>query len=180
MSTVRRTLRDQRGLSLAELLVVIAVLGLMLSGLLFVQVQGQQSYLMGSRRVEAQQNGRVALELMVRELRSAQSVTAIPSGTDMTFVDGTGAPIQYQLAGTTINRTAGGVTTPLIGGVRTFTATYFSAFNGATNTGTTTGTPANVRLVRIQLVTGTEESVAAYSAANQKATIESIVRLRNM
>jgi prepilin-type N-terminal cleavage/methylation domain-containing protein len=177
---MRRTLKDERGFSLVELLVVIAVLGLMLSGLLFVQMQGQQIYLMGSRRVEAQQNGRVALDLMVRELRSALSVTAIPSGTDVTFVDGTGATIRYQLAGTTINRIANGITTPLIGGVKAFTATYFSAFNGATNTGTTTGTPANVRLVRIQLVTGTEESVADYSAANQKATIESIVQLRNM
>lgn len=176
---MRQALRDQRGFSLAELLVVVAVFGLMLSGLLFVQMQGQQSYLMGSRRVEAQQNGRVALDLMVRELRSAQSVTAIPSGTDMTFVDGTGATIRYRLAGNTIDRVTGGVTTPLIGGVQAFTATYFSAFNGATNTGTTTTIPANVRLVRIQLVTGTEESVATYSPANQKATIESIVRLRN-
>jgi prepilin-type N-terminal cleavage/methylation domain-containing protein len=177
---MRRTLRDQRGFSLAELLVVVAVLGLMLTGLLSIQMQGQESYLMGSRRVEAQQNGRVALDLMVRELRSAQSVTAIPSGTDMTFVDGTGTPIQYQLAATTINRIVGGISTPLIGGVQAFTVTYFSAFNGATNTGTTTATPGNVTLVWIQLVTGTEESVAAYSAANQKATIESIVRLRNM
>jgi len=177
---MRQALRDQRGFSLAELLVVVAVFGLMLSGLLFVQMQGQQSYLMGSRRVEAQQNGRVALELMVRELRSAQSVTAIPSETDITFVDGTGATIRYRLAGNTIDRVTGGVTTPLIGGVQAFTATYFSAFNGATNTGTMTGIPANVRLVRIQLVTGTEESVATYSPANQKATIESIVRLRNL
>jgi prepilin-type N-terminal cleavage/methylation domain-containing protein len=177
---MRRTLRDQLGFSLAELLVVVAILGLMLSGLLVVQMHGQQSYLMGSRRVEAQQNGRVALDLMARELRSAQSVTAIPSGTDMTFVDGTGAAIQYQLAGTTINRITGAVTSPLIGGVQTFTVTYFSAFNGATNTGTTTGTPAAVRLVRIQLVTGTEESVPDYSAANQKATMETIVQLRNM
>jgi prepilin-type N-terminal cleavage/methylation domain-containing protein len=177
---MRQTLRDQRGFSLAELLVVVAVFGLMMSGILVVQMQGQQSYLMGSRRVEAQQNGRVALELMIRELRSAQSVTAIPSGTDMTFVDGTGATIRYRLAGSTLDRITGGVTTPLIGGVRTFTATYFSAFNGATNTGTSTGIPADVRLVRIQLVTGTEESVATYSPANQKATIESIVRLRNL
>ncbi len=177
---MRQTLRDQRGFSLAELLVVVAVFGLMLSGLLIVQMQGQQSYLMGSRRVEAQQNGRVALELLVRELRSAQSVTAIPSGTDMTFVDGAGVTIRYLLAGRTLNRITGGVTTPLIGGVRAFTATYFSAFNGATNTGTTTGIAADVRLVRIQLVTGTEESVATYSPANQQATIESIVRLRNL
>ena len=171
--------RDQRGFSLAELLIVIALLGLMLTGLLAVQMQGQKSYLIGSHRVEAQQNGRVALELMVRELRSAQSVNAIPNATDMTFVDENGSTIQYQLTGSVINRITGGVTTPLIGGVVAFNLTYFSDYNGATNTGTTTAVAGNVSSVRLQLVTGTEESVASYSDANQRATMEMMVRLRN-
>ncbi len=171
--------RDQRGFSLAELLIVIAILGLMLSGLLAVQMQGQKAYLIGSHRVEAQQNARVALELMARELRSAQSVTFIPSATDMTFVDENGSTIQYQLAGSVINRITGGVTTPLIGGVVAFNLTYFSDYNGATNTGTTTAVAGNVSSVRLQLVTGTEESVASYSDANQRAIMEMLVRLRN-
>ncbi|PYM55713.1 MAG: hypothetical protein DMD77_18745 [Candidatus Rokuibacteriota bacterium] len=180
MKTMLQLAREQRGFTLAELLVVIAILGLMLAGLVSVQMQGQDTYLMGSSRVEAQQNARVALELMVRELRSAQSMTAIPSATNMTFVDGTGATIQYQLSGAVLNRITGGVTTPLIGGVQTFALTYFSAYDGSTNTGTTTGVAGSVTLVRLQLVTGTERSVATYSAANQKATVEMLVRLRNM
>ncbi len=180
MKAMLQLAREQRGFTLAELLVVIAILGLMLAGLVSVQMQGQDTYLIGSRRVEAQQNGRVALELMVRELRSAQSVTAIPSATNMTFVDENGATIQYQLSGAVINRTTGGVTTPLIGGVQTLALTYFSAYDGSTNTGTTTGVAGSVTLVRLQLVTGTEQSVATYSAANQHATVEMLVRLRNM
>ena len=179
MKTMLPLARDQRGFSLAELLIVIALLGLMLTGLLAVQMQGQKAYLIGSHRVEAQQNGRVALELMVRELRSAQSVTVIPSATDMTFVDKNGNTIQYQLTGSVINRITGGVTTPLIGGVVAFNLTYFSDYNGATNTGTTTAVPGNVSAVRLQFVTGTEESVASYSDANQRATMEMMVRLRN-
>jgi hypothetical protein len=116
---------------------------------------------------------------MVRELRSAQSVTFIPSATNMTFVDENGSTIQYQLTGSVINRITGGVTTPLIGGVVTFDLTYFSDYNGATNTGTTTAVAANVSSIRVRLVTGTEESVASYSDANQRATIEMLVRLRN-
>jgi len=171
--------RDQRGFTLTELLVVIAILGMMLAGLVTVQMQGQQAYLIGSHRVEAQQNGRIALELMIRELRSATSVTAIPNATDMTFVDGNGITVRYWLSGAVINRSTPGVTTPLIGGVVTFNLTYFSAYNGSTNTGTTTAAPANVKLVLVQLVTGTEESVASYSASNQRATVEMLVRLRN-
>ena len=180
MKMLDRLRHDERGFSLAELLIVVAVLGMMLAGITFAQMQGQTSYLIGSRRVEAQQNGRVALELMARELRSAQSVTAIPSSTDMTFVDENGNTIQYSLSGSTLNRTTGGVTSPLIGGVKGFTLTYLSAYNGSTGTSTPALLPTRVRFVRLQLVTGTEESVADYSAANQSATTETLVRLRNM
>jgi hypothetical protein len=69
--------------------------------------------------------------------------------------------------------------TPLIGGVVNFGLTYVSAFNGATNTGTPTAEHTQDRLVRVQLVTGTEESTASYSASRQLATSETLVRLRN-
>ena len=198
MSQLRAVLRDQRGFTLTELLVVATVLGMILAGVVLIQMQGQQAYLFGSHRVEVQQNNRAALELMVRDLRSAESVTTLGSPTDLTFVTckdpyPASAPpppppclpadvvtVRYQVAGTTLNRTVGGTTTPLIGGVQTLTMSYYSAWNGATNTGTTTTTPASVKLVRLQLVTGTEDYVGAGSPANQHATMESLVRLRNI
>jgi len=97
----------------------------------------------------------------------------------MTFVDENGSTIQYQLTGSVINRITGGVSTPLIGGVVTFDLTYFSDYDGATNTGTTTAVAGSVSSIRLQLVTGTEESVASYADANQRATMEMLVRLRN-
>jgi prepilin-type N-terminal cleavage/methylation domain-containing protein len=196
MSQLRAVLRDQRGFTLTELLVVATVLGMILAGVVLIQMQGQQAYLFGSHRVEVQQNNRAALELMVRDLRSAESVTTLGSATDLTFVTcqdpyPTSAPttpclpadvvtVRYQVVGTTLNRTVGGTTTPLIGGVQTLTMAYYSAWDGATNTGTTTTTPASVKLVRLQLVTGTEDYAGAGSPVNQYATMESLVRLRNI
>jgi prepilin-type N-terminal cleavage/methylation domain-containing protein len=180
MSRLRSLLRDQRGFTLTELLVVATVLGMILAGVVFIQMQGQQAYLFGSHRVEVQQNNRAALELMTRELRSAQSVTAIPNATDLTFVDENGTTIEYQIAGTTLNRITGGTTTGVIGGVQTLTMSYYSAWNGATNTGTATTIPGSVKLVRLQLVTGTEDHVSTGAPANQHATMESLVRLRNI
>ena len=87
MSQLRAVLRDQRGFTLTELLVVATVLGMILAGVVLIQMQGQQAYLFGSHRVEVQQNNRAALELITRELRSAQSVTTLTSATDLTFVD---------------------------------------------------------------------------------------------
>ena len=180
MSHLRALLRDQRGFTLTELLVVATVLGMILAGVVLIQMQGQQAYLFGSHRVEVQQNNRATLELITRELRSAQSVTALTSATDLTLVDLNGATVQYQLSGITLNRITGGTTTPLIGGVQTLTMSYYSAWNGATNTGTTTTVPASVKLIRLQLVTGTEDYAGVGSPANQHATMESLVRLRNI
>jgi prepilin-type N-terminal cleavage/methylation domain-containing protein len=180
MSQLRAVLRDQRGFTLTELLVVATVLGMILAGVVLIQMQGQQAYLFGSHRVEVQQNNRAALELITRELRSAQAITTVASATDLTLVDLNGATIRYQLSGATLNRITGGTTTPLIGGVQTLTMSYYSAWNGATNTGTATTTPASVKLVRLQLVTGTEDYAGAGSPANQHATMESLVRLRNI
>lgn len=187
MSHLRAAIRDQRGFTLAELLVVTAVLGLILTGVVLLQQQGQQTYLIGAHRVEVQQNNRAALELMVRELRSAKSITAVPSATNLTFVDENSVTTQYQLAGTILNRTVAGTTTPLIGGVQSMTMTYCSGWDPSKTTAQNialaacTGTPAgNVRLIVVQLVTGTEDQVGSGSPGNQHATMESLVRLRNI
>ncbi len=173
-------LRDSHGFTLTELLVVTAVLGLVLAGIVGMQMQGQQSYLLGAHRVEVQQNARVALDLMIQELRSAESITALTSATDLAFVDQNGVALEYILSGTTLNRIASGVTSPLIGGVQTFAMTYYSAYNASTNTGTTTTVPATVSSIAIQLVTGTEDQVSGGSPGDQHATVASMVRLRNM
>lgn len=180
MIRMHAMLRDERGFTLAELLVVTAVLGLILAGVVLVQQRGQEAYLFGSHRVEVQQNNRSALELMIRELRSATDVTAIPSATNLTFKNADGVTTQYQLSGTALNRTVAGTTTSLIGGVQTLSMAYFSAWDGVTNTGTATTTPSAVKLIRIRLVTGTEDQAGPASPGNQHATMESLVQLRNI
>lgn len=177
---MRQILRNQRGFTLTEMLVVTAVLGLVLAAVFLIQQNGQQAYVWGSNRVETQQNARVALDLMLRELRSATAVTTLGGSSDITFTDQTATQVRYQLSGMTLNRTAGGTTTGIIGGVQGLTMTYYSAYNGATNTGTTTSTPSSVRIIRVSLVTRTEEAAATGSMANQYATVESTVRLRNL
>jgi prepilin-type N-terminal cleavage/methylation domain-containing protein len=195
MSRLRAVLRDQRGFTLTELLVVATVLGMILAGVVLIQMQGQQAYLVGSHRVEVQQNNRAALELMVRDLRSAESVTTLGGAADLTVRTcqdpyPSSAPttpclpadvvtVRYQLSGTTLNRIVSGTTTPLIGGVQTLAMTYYT-YDPSTNTTSVTTAPANVKLVRVRLVTGTEAQAGPGSPAKQRATMESLVRLRNI
>lgn len=178
---MRALLRDARGFSLTELLVATAVLGVIMSAVLFVQMRGQESYAFGSNRVETQQNARVALELMSRELRSALAITALGGASDITFLDQNNTQVQYQLAGASLNRISGGETRTLIGGVQSLSMSHCKAWN-TTNSAcaTTASTAGDVRTVRIQLTTRTEESVAASSLAARTAKVESMIRLRNV
>jgi prepilin-type N-terminal cleavage/methylation domain-containing protein len=203
MSQMRAVLRDQRGFTLTELLVVATVLGMILAGVVLIQQRGQEAYLFGSHRVEVQQNNRAALELMVRELRSAESITTLGSDKDLTFevcqnpypnpttpcLPADVVPVRYQLSGTTLNRTFNGTATPLIGGVQTLAMAYCQA--GSTPAPPSTSpcfkisravatAPSQVALIVIQLTTGTEDSASTGSPANQRATMESMVRLRNV
>lgn len=180
---MRSSFGSRRGFALAELLVVTAVLGLLMAGIFVLQQQGLQAYLLGADRVETQQNARVALDLMTRELRSAASITTIPSATDLTFVDQNGVTIRYYLSGSspnfTLNRTVAGTNTALIGGVQSLAVTYCSAFDpNASPPCTATTTAALVTVIKIALRTKTEQGASAGSAGDQHATMESTIRLR--
>jgi prepilin-type N-terminal cleavage/methylation domain-containing protein len=186
----RAAVTDQRGFTMTEMLMVTTVLAVILGGVILVQQQGQQAYLFGSHRVEVQQNNRSALELMIRELRQAQSITATPSPTNLTFKttqDGIVKTIQYQLSGTTLNRTVDGTTTPLIGGVNSLAMIYCSKWDPSKTTAQNisdplacAATPGSVKLIVLQLETRTEDQVGTASPGNQRVALESLVRLRNV
>ena len=182
-----RQLANERGFTLAELLVTTAVIGLIMAGIFILQVGGQRAYLFGSNRVETQQNARVALDLMTRELRSSTSITTLASPTDISFVWKDDAvpvvahTIRYSLTGTTLNRTIDGTTTALIGGVQAgdLTMTYCSAYNAATSTCTATTDPLLATVIKIRLKTSTEQAAATGSAGDAHALMESTVTLRS-
>jgi prepilin-type N-terminal cleavage/methylation domain-containing protein len=71
MSVLSRALRDRSGFTLAELLVVCAVAGLVLGGISMILIEGHQVYLVGSSQVEAQQAVRAALERMAQDIQGA-------------------------------------------------------------------------------------------------------------
>ena len=181
MSTVR-VMRDERGYTLAELLTAMAVLGLLMAGLFLTLQEGQTVYLYGAGRAEVQQNARVALERMLRELRTASSVaTSSANDVKFTFLDdtATSVTVEYTLNGTDLQRNqtvpvVAGQPDILVGGVMTFAVTYYDINNVATTTA------ANVYAVDISITTRSDDAtLASYSPANRRATVAGRVRLRN-
>lgn len=204
MTRLRAWLRNQRGFTLAELLLVVAVLGIVMAGVFAIQQQGQQAYLLGSDRVETQQNARIALDLLTRELRSAQSIDSVGSSHDIAFkvcdvdpLDPPAAPftipapcaaphfqphtIAYGLSGTAPDMTLtrkvdNGQPTPLVRGVQSLTMTYYRVYDVYNNTYTTTTAATEVKVIKISVTVGTEGATGM--PEDQRATMESTVKLR--
>jgi prepilin-type N-terminal cleavage/methylation domain-containing protein len=68
---VGRLLRDDRGLTLTELVVTIALFAIVMAAVVGTWGKAQETYFIGSETAEIQQNVRSAIDFMVRELRSA-------------------------------------------------------------------------------------------------------------
>ena len=64
-------MNNERGYTLAEMLVVCAIVGLVMASLLGLVLSGQQAFWFGTTQVDAQQTARVAIERMVKEIREA-------------------------------------------------------------------------------------------------------------
>jgi prepilin-type N-terminal cleavage/methylation domain-containing protein len=72
-----RRLRGERGYSLVEMLTVISILGVVMTGLTTLFIQGSNAELDMNRRFQAQQEARVALDKMRREIHCAKAATTI-------------------------------------------------------------------------------------------------------
>jgi prepilin-type N-terminal cleavage/methylation domain-containing protein len=75
----RRAAERQDGFTLAEMLVVLAILGLVLAGLTALFTSGLKAQTDQTNRTQAQQDGRLALDKLRREIRCASGIST-PSG----------------------------------------------------------------------------------------------------
>jgi prepilin-type N-terminal cleavage/methylation domain-containing protein len=203
---MRRALRDTRGFTLAELLIAVAILGFMMGALFTLQRQGQLAYLSGAARVEVQQNARLALDMMISDIRSAlpvagttRIITAIDAncatgappalgtaggggGTSIGFTDQDGNAVTYSLVGASCTTAANGCDlqkngATLIGGVQEL---QIWCYDNASPAALSAAPLDNIREIRIQIRTKTERTAQAGSAGDQHARIEGRVRLRNI
>jgi prepilin-type N-terminal cleavage/methylation domain-containing protein len=64
-------LRDERGFTLTEMLVVCALLGTVMAGVLSLLMVGQQSATATANKVDAQANARMGIDRLIEEIREA-------------------------------------------------------------------------------------------------------------
>jgi prepilin-type N-terminal cleavage/methylation domain-containing protein len=131
-----------RGFTLLEVLVAMAVGGLVMAGTLSLLLAGQGAYSVGEARAEAIQGARVGLERMATELRQAgydpqgagfaplevaepERVTLLHDLNESGAIDPTRERVTYLLRSTVLRREAGGGAQPLVDGVRRLVLTYY-------------------------------------------------------
>jgi prepilin-type N-terminal cleavage/methylation domain-containing protein len=83
-----RLLRCERGYSVFELLVVMTIMGVVLSGLTTIFVSGSKAELDLNRRFQAESAGRVALDKMRKEIHCASGATSTGSTLTLTMPTG--------------------------------------------------------------------------------------------
>jgi len=194
---------DQRGFTLAEFLVAIALVGLIMTGLLTLMMTSNQTYLTGSNQIEAQQAARVALARMVREIRGAgynpkgalclpvtncpivgapgkggldSTALMIQNDTDNDGVFEATEHIAYTLNGTDLQRQDFAVDAApqtIVGGIQWLEFKYLD------QNGVETKKVEDVRSVQISLTTQPETQPGTWQAGRVLVTMSDQVRLRN-
>lgn len=196
------TWRSDAGFTLAELLVGLAVTGLVMAALFGLLTASQQSVLQGTNQAEAQQNARATLARMIDDVRSAgydptnngfsaiinQTTTGFTvqndwngSGAIQTGVTTTlsgvarGEQITYSLSGTTLTRQESqvdGSALP-VAPVQQMTLQYLDA------AGAVTATAADIRTVVITLVVSPDSLPAKAPQGRVLVTVTDRARVRN-
>ena len=70
-------INGKKGFSLIEMMVVIAILGIIVLGLVTFFTGGARSWVAGQSQLEAQRNARQAMDRMVREIREGELIEGI-------------------------------------------------------------------------------------------------------
>lgn len=170
--------RDERGFTMTELITACAVLGLALAGVTMIHQSALQAYVAGSNKTEVQQNVRVALERMAREIRESTAPLTTATANAITFTHPIDGAITYTINGAN-NLTRNNVS--IIGGVRnliTNPALPLFVYRDADDA--LGATAANTRRVEITIQTSSEEAVIAGGIADTRAELTTSVRLRNL
>lgn len=84
MTTLRRLVACERGYTLVELLQVTVILSIVLTGLTVLFVQATNAELQMNKRFQAQQEARVAIDKMRREIHCAKAITPAGNASSIT------------------------------------------------------------------------------------------------
>jgi prepilin-type N-terminal cleavage/methylation domain-containing protein len=131
---MKKNIKKNAGFTLIELVMVMVILSVISVIAAKILSTGIQGFLAGKNILDADWQGRVAMERMSRDIRAVRSPSDITtaSASNFVFTDSTGTSINYSLSGSSLLRNS----QTLADGVNSLTFTYLDG-NGSVTASTT-------------------------------------------
>lgn len=91
-------IKNEKGFSLIEMMVVVVILGLIVLGLVTFFTGGAKSWVAGQSQLKAQREARQAMDIMVREIREGENVkTGSDDDTIVVSIPALGSEVAYEV-----------------------------------------------------------------------------------
>ncbi|MBE3095158.1 MAG: prepilin-type N-terminal cleavage/methylation domain-containing protein [Actinobacteria bacterium] len=113
--------KNQKGFSLIEMMVVVVILGLIVLGLVTFFTGGAKSWVAGQSQLEAQRNARQAMDQMVREIRETDYIEPNSTSSSIYFHTPFDGSISYSLIIRDLKRGSN----PIINNIQSLNFKYF-------------------------------------------------------
>lgn len=169
----RLNLKNQKSFSLIEMMIVVAVLGVIVLGLVTFFTGGTKSWVSGQYQLTAQRNARQAMDRMVREIREASEIIASStSSIEINFNTPWNTDLKYSWSGDEGDPILRG-TNPLINDVQSLIFKYFDALDIEVVPTLSDETASKISKVHIDL------RIDADKDSNPDITLNTDVNLRN-
>jgi prepilin-type N-terminal cleavage/methylation domain-containing protein len=166
-------LKNQKSFSLIEMMIVVAVLGVIVLGLVTFFTGGTKSWVSGQYQLTAQRNARQAMDRMVREIREASDIRASStSSIEINFNTPWSTDLKYSWSGDEGDPIFRGVN-PLINDVQSLNFKYFDALDIEVIPTLSDETASKISKVHIDLRIDVDKD------SNPDITLNTDVNLRN-
>jgi len=162
-------IKNKNGFTLIEMMIVVAILGIIILGLVTFFTGGTRAWVTGQHQLEAQRNARLSMDQMVREIREADKVKYTSTSILIDFHTPFHGNISYSLLDNDLKRDSNMV----INNVLTLDFSYFD------NSGTEIDSPlsepdeSNISKVHIDLQVDVDQD------SSPDITLNSDIDLRN-
>ena len=166
-------IKNQKGFSLIEMMLVVVVLGVIVLGLVTFFTGGTKSWVAGQYQLTAQRNARQAMDRMVREIREASDIIASStSSIEINFNTPWSTDLKYSWSGDEGDPILRG-DNPLINDVQSLNFKYFDALDVEVIPTLSNETASKISKIHINLEVDMDKD------GNPDVTLNTNVNLRN-